>query len=104
MCKAAWGWGADGSERFLSLEPRVPSCAQARTCLCPTALCRGPETKALSQTEVDGEGQNGLMVDTGRDAWPAPRRCRTSVVLGAPAQTSDFPFLTSANRVLLCAF
>lgn len=27
MCKAAWGWGADGSERFLFLELRVPSCA-----------------------------------------------------------------------------
>lgn len=82
----------------------MPSRTQARTCLCPTALCREPEIKAPIQTQVDGEGQNGLMVDTRRDARPAPERHKTSVVLGAPAQTSNFPFLTSANRVLLCVF
>lgn len=97
MCKAAWGWGVDGSERFLFPELRVPSCALPRARPCPTALRRGLEVTAPVQTRVHGEGLNGLTVDARRDAWPAPKWRRSSWVLGAPAQAFDFPFLTSAN-------
>lgn len=91
------GWGADGLERFLFPELRAPGCAPACACRCPTAPRRGPETEAHLQKQVDGEGLNGLTVGGRRDTWPAPERRRNSLALGAPAKTSDFPFLASTN-------
>lgn len=73
------------------------SCPWRHVCLCPTALCRGPEIKAQSQTQVNGAGQNGLMVDTRKMngqlrrgaepvwCWVLQRRPPTSRFL--PAQT-----------------
>lgn len=87
----------DGSERFLFPELRVPSCALARTRPCPTALRGGLEIEAHLQKREDGEGLSGLTVAARRDTWPAPKRRRNRLGLGAPAQTFNFPFLTSAN-------
>lgn len=90
VCKAAWGWGADGSELFLFLVLCLPSSHR----LCPAALCRGTESKAPIQKQWRGYG---LTVDARRDTWPAPQRSRKSLVLGTPTQTSDFPFLAGAS-------